>query len=115
MKSGTTVTADYRRAVRGALNALATYHGCQICGYRRACCALQFHHLVGRKKFSISQANRYTSMETIVSEVAKCVILCSNCHAEVHRGKICSVVLSNLRPISPRLVREYLRKSGAWE
>ena len=43
------------------------------------------HHLdPSKKEFTISQ--RMTSFETILPELEKCVLLCSNHHREVHEG-----------------------------
>lgn len=58
---------------------------CQICGYNRSSAALDFHHLNPLEKdFAIS--SRMTSFEAIRKELDKCVLLCSNCHREVHDG-----------------------------
>ncbi|KKN03892.1 hypothetical protein LCGC14_1103230 [marine sediment metagenome] len=60
--------------------------GCIICGYKKCFGALVFHHKhVNEKDFSV--AKRITaSLDRIKAELAKCVILCANCHAEVHAG-----------------------------
>lgn len=58
---------------------------CAICGYNRCLLALEFHHLDPLEKdFSIS--SRMTSWKAIVKELDKCVLLCANCHREVHDG-----------------------------
>jgi len=58
---------------------------CQICGYDKCVRALSFHHLdVNHKDFGISAVSR--SWSTIQAELDKCVLLCLNCHAEVHAG-----------------------------
>jgi hypothetical protein len=60
---------------------------CALCGYDRHLGALQFHHLDPRsKRLHISQNGITLSLETIRQEVRKCVLLCSNCHAEVEGG-----------------------------
>ncbi len=60
---------------------------CQLCGYHRCMAALQFHHLdPSQKKFSLSVRGITRSIEKIRAEAAKCVLLCSNCHAEVEVG-----------------------------
>ena len=60
---------------------------CSLCGYDRHLGALQFHHLDPRsKRLHISQNGITLSLETIRHEVRKCVLLCSNCHAEVEGG-----------------------------
>lgn len=59
---------------------------CVCCGYDRCLNALQCHHLFD-KDFSLAaiRANA-TNWARIVEEVRKCVLLCANCHAEVHNG-----------------------------
>lgn len=57
---------------------------CRICGYDRCPAAFDFHHVdpMG-KDFNISAA---TSWEKAKTELAKCELLCANCHREVHDG-----------------------------
>lgn len=57
---------------------------CQRCGYSRCIAALEFHHVdENSKQFTIASAwNR--AWEVVKAELDKCVMLCGNCHAEVH-------------------------------
>lgn len=67
--------------------ALVDYKGgcCSICGYNRCIKALEFHHLEpNTKDFTVGQ--KHYSLATMQSEVDKCVLLCANCHREVHEG-----------------------------
>lgn len=58
--------------------------GCSICGYNKYASALDFHHNGnGDKKFSISQFND-CGIKKIKNEMDKCIVLCRNCHAELH-------------------------------
>ena len=59
----------------------ATLH-CENCGEWRPEC-LQFHHRDPRQKeFNISEWIRNgVSLETLRAEIAKCDVLCANCHA----------------------------------
>jgi transposase len=60
---------------------------CCICGYSRHLRALEFHHVdPGEKRLQISWNGITRSLETLRSEARKCVLLCSNCHAEVEDG-----------------------------
>ena len=61
---------------------------CCVCSYDRCAAALEFHHLdPAQKDFSISQAYANPKKwDTIVSELEKCVLVCSNCHREIHQG-----------------------------
>ena len=57
---------------------------CQKCGYAKSMRALEFHHLdPNSKDFGISKhINR--DIISLRKEVSKCILLCSNCHAEEH-------------------------------
>jgi hypothetical protein len=60
---------------------------CQACGYSNCHEALEFHHLEGTgKDFGISDRGYTRSWKRIVEELDKCVLLCANCHREVHSG-----------------------------
>lgn len=61
---------------------------CSRCGYAANLSALAFHH-VGGKEFKLdarSLSNR--KIGPILSEVAKCKLLCHNCHAETHNPNL---------------------------
>lgn len=59
---------------------------CRLCGYERCAAALEFHHLdPSAKEFGLSQRGAH-SIEKLRAEIRKCVLLCSNCHAEVEAG-----------------------------
>ena len=60
---------------------------CVLCGYDRAMAGLHFHHLdPGEKAFALSRRGVTLSLDAARAEAAKCVLLCSNCHAEVESG-----------------------------
>ncbi|HEY2282384.1 MAG TPA: helix-turn-helix domain-containing protein [Solirubrobacteraceae bacterium] len=60
---------------------------CRLCGYYRCSAALQFHHLdPGAKEFGVAQGGMARSIDRLRAEAHKCVLLCSNCHAEVESG-----------------------------
>lgn len=64
---------------------LVEYKGgkCIHCGYNRCIRALCFHH-IKEKKFAISQ--KAYNLNKMKEEVDKCVLLCHNCHMELHDG-----------------------------
>ena len=69
--------------------ALVEYKGgkCQCCGYSRCIEALEFHHLDPNiKSFTISGKSK--SFNSLKNEVDKCILVCSNCHKEIHAGLI---------------------------
>src|SRR5690554_6294020 len=59
---------------------------CTRCGYRRNAAALTWHHLEpSDKRFNLDVRALSNRCETdIRTELAKCVLLCANCHAEEH-------------------------------
>jgi hypothetical protein len=60
---------------------------CRLCGYSAYLGALHFHHLDPEsKRFGLAQGGLTRSIETLRVEARKCVLLCSNCHAEVEGG-----------------------------
>lgn len=62
---------------------------CQVCGYNKCDAALEFHHLdPTQKDFSIADSGRKKLTLSIQQELDKCVLLCSNCHRELHNGII---------------------------
>ena len=62
---------------------------CQKCGYNKCDSALEFHHIdPSTKLFGISQDGSTRSWIRIKSEVDKCVLVCANCHREIHEGLI---------------------------
>jgi hypothetical protein len=73
---------------------------CVICGYSRCLAALEFHHLDRTaKRFAVAARGVTRSLAEAREEASKCVLLCSNCHAEVEAG------VSSLPPLKPRLQR----------
>lgn len=56
---------------------------CEKCGYDKCIQALEFHHYDGDKEFGIGSKG-ITSWEKIKKELQKCMLLCANCHREIH-------------------------------
>jgi transposase len=78
----------HRRKLKDILIAEAG-GACAVCGYRRTRRALEFHHLdPNQKRFTLSAKGVTLALETLRLEASKCVLLCSNCHAEVEDGLI---------------------------
>lgn len=58
------------------------------CAYNKNYSALQFHHLKD-KLFNLDSRNiGNRSMESLLLELDKCVLLCANCHAEEHNPEL---------------------------
>jgi len=86
----------YYRCVKCRMNAVSRrrkkikekaveYKGgkCEVCGYNKCVTALTFHHK-NNKIFGISASGYTRSWDKVKKELTKCILLCSNCHAELH-------------------------------
>lgn len=81
----------------GFLDLLRKQRGgkCERCGYDKYLGALEFHHTdPSEKDFTIG--NRDFRLKDCIEESKKCVLLCANCHREIHAG------LWNLKEILDR-------------
>lgn len=56
---------------------------CERCGYNKSIWALQFHHLDPKEKeFQLFKTCK--DFNKLKIEAAKCMLVCANCHAEIH-------------------------------
>ena len=60
---------------------------CSKCGYNKCLDALEFHHIDPSKKDPNFNATRYRTWESRKEELSNCILLCANCHREVHYEK----------------------------
>lgn len=73
---------------RAMMSKIKTDRGCETCGYNANPHALQFDHIDPATKLVSSTGRRVTpgsmlgySQAMILAEIAKCRVLCANCHA----------------------------------
>ena len=68
---------------------------CQSCGYDKTPNSLHFHHVIeSTKLFNISEFYSQKgkngkvpkSISLLVQELNKCILVCANCHNEIHAG-----------------------------
>jgi hypothetical protein len=60
---------------------------CRGCGLTNPVDVLEFHHLdASTKEFALSVVGIPRSWARVKAELAKCVLLCANCHRETHAG-----------------------------
>jgi hypothetical protein len=81
--------AQKKRGLERKLYFIETLGGkCSRCGYASNLAALAFHH-VGGKEFQLDvRALSNRKIDPILKEIAKCKLLCNNCHAEVHHPSL---------------------------
>lgn len=57
---------------------------CSQCGESHPAC-IEFHHRdPSQKEFTIGENLHVKGKQTIIDEIAKCDVLCSNCHRKLH-------------------------------
>lgn len=54
---------------------------CADCGGRFPAIVMEFDHVRGRKKFTVSnRVHGHTGLAPVLAEIAKCDLVCANCH-----------------------------------
>jgi hypothetical protein len=90
LKGGLSAKEKERRAScrKSRKKYLIEYKGgeCCICGYNKCHAALVFHHLDPEKKsFGLGDRGQ-APLKEVLKEADKTILLCNNCHSEVHQG-----------------------------
>ncbi len=68
---------------------------CVFCDYNKCNEAMDFHHIdPSKKQFTISKKGNCVSWEKVKIELAKCILVCRNCHSELHAGLIDKDIVS---------------------
>lgn len=88
MTSTEHITTFRKNLKRRAVDYLGS--SCKVCGYNKCLAALEFHHLDPKEKdFQISDVYRNPrKWEDVVIELNKCILVCANCHREIHQGLV---------------------------
>lgn len=63
--------------------------GCSVCGYKKCPAALIFHHKdpLDKTNTVANLVSKCATIEKIQAEIDKCILLCQNCHHELHHGE----------------------------
>ena len=73
-------------------NKAVEYKGgkCHTCGYCKCNRSLTFHHIdPSKKEFGINSNKMFAiSWQKVKDELDKCILLCANCHGELHDKEI---------------------------
>jgi len=69
---------------------------CEICQYDKCHSALEFHHINPlTKTLEFSRIGREGKFENYIEELHKCIMVCANCHREIHEGLIAIEICSH--------------------
>lgn len=68
---------------------------CACCGYNKCIQALEFHHLDPEEKDFSFGKNPNRSWKDTRNELQKCILVCANCHREIHYGLIDNSLLES--------------------
>ena len=81
---------------------------CLSCNYNKYQGALEFHHLdPNEKDFSLSKV-KHTTFNKVKKELDKCILLCSNCHKEIHANFIFyNTDTKQIESIEPIIYKEW--------
>lgn len=86
-----------RRELQARVTELKVSRGCALCGIKHPA-VLQFHHTRGEKAFEIAIAvAQCFAWERIEEEIAKCDVVCANCHHKAHARRSSRLVPKRVR------------------
>lgn len=68
---------------------------------------LSFHHLYD-KDLKLSSREMQFSIKTLLKEVKKCILVCHNCHGEIHDNLISKDLISNLNIFNCKIIETYI-------
>lgn len=76
-----------RKEAKLAVDKIKSQSSCKFCPEREICC-LQFHHLENKFENVADMVKGGYSIKSILKEIEKCILVCSNCHYKLHAGII---------------------------
>lgn len=82
---------------------------CSVCGYNKCNAALELHHLdPSQKDFTLSD-NVCRAWEKVKIELQKTILVCANCHREIHAGLVDgSTLISSYDEVKAKEISEYV-------
>lgn len=75
---------NHQKKMRGWYEDYKSHLACEVCGETHISC-LDFHHRNPKDKaFHIARSYHVKKIEVLIEEIAKCRVLCANCHRKLH-------------------------------
>lgn len=75
-------TKQSRRETSARVNAIKEASPCKDCGFKYPYYVMQFDHIEDNKVESVHHLVRKRTWAAVEAEIAKCELVCANCHAE---------------------------------
>lgn len=80
---------------------------CAICGYDHCVTALEFHHIdPAQKSYGVAVNGNCHDLEKDLAEIKKCILVCANCHREIHEGLYSEVELWDKQNYSEEIAEQ---------
>ena len=77
---------DAKNRLLAMTDEIKQQQGCAYCKEKDVVC-LDFHHTETNKDASVGNLiNQRNSLASIIAEIQKCEVVCSNCHRKLHAG-----------------------------
>ena len=107
MKTKSEIITQFRQKRKRDL--ITLYGGkCSLCGYNKSIKALEFHHIKPQdKKYALGTGNCH-KLQDDLTEAKKCLLVCANCHREIHDGFYNDVNLFDYQKIDNQVEIEKL-------
>lgn len=107
--------SDFRR--RRKANLIKAMGGkCCLCGYDKVQDALDFHHIdPSTKEYGIAEKGTCHNLDKDIAEIRKCVLVCANCHREIHANLYSIEELKNSQYIDEQFINELKENKGFTE
>lgn len=86
---GNSYPSQKKRGIERKLRYIKHFGGCcSLCGYKKNLAALAFHH-TSIKNFSLDMRKLSNSKEeNLFKELKTCILVCHNCHSEIHNPSL---------------------------
>ena len=108
--SNVQAVSDYRRRRKENLIKVCG-NRCALCGYDKLPAGLEFHHIdPTQKSYGIASKGTCHAIDKDLEEVKKCILICANCHREVHSDLYSQEYLISKQIFDNEFAQELLNK-----
>ena len=107
---GSKATSDFRRRRKeNLINVCGSK--CCLCGYDKIINALEFHHIDRTtKSYEIAANGTCHNLEQDLNELRKCILVCANCHREIHDNQYSLEELEEKRIFNEEIANQLIQE-----